>query len=474
MPECDTDRTIRTATLSAPQRAQLKRPRDLRSASRHAGMALVASAILCLPGTLLAQEPAAPAPVTEAKPLEGAPAAPQPIVQAVAPSEQPAQAAPGPEPAALKDELPPPPPPPPSAAPILKIGMGVRTGLGFAHVNPRSAGPNTRSVSLNDGLFDLITIRPYFSAQLHKNIGVVANFDIETGSGFNILDAIAQFKVVEEFQIWVGQHIPANDRNNFCGPFFANTWNFGVVVNSYPMDFAARDRGITFWGLLAGGILKYQASVVDLQPGRKIENARYAGRLTLNLLDPENYYYSSGTYFGAQDVLSFGAVFSYQKGLDIATTDADGDPGPTLTDNDFVGFSFDALFEKRLGRAGTLTVEGGYWNFEYTGKQYVVNQGSGSSGSGFVSGPGQSALAGVSYLLPQKMWIGQLQPNVKFQYAGKRVNDPALQRKDSKVVDIGLGYIIDGYNHQWRANFRHGNTHMGKENSFQLGVQFQI
>lgn len=469
MPECETDRTNRTATLSVALQAKHK-ARELRRSCTQASIALVASAILSLPGTLLAQEPAAP-PVTEAKPVEGAPAAPQPVVQAEAPSEQPAQAAPAPV-APPKEELPPPPPPPP-AAPVLKIGIGVRTGLGFGFAKAPGAGKSTGSISLNDGLFDLATIRPYFSAQLHKNIGVVANFDIETGPGFNLLDVIAQFKIVDEFQIWVGQHIPANDRNNFCGPFFANTWNFGVVVNSYPMDFAARDRGITFWGLLAGGILKYQASVVDLQPGRKIQNARYAGRLTLNLLDKENYYYSSGSYFGAQDVLSFGAVFSYQKGLDIPTTNAAGDPGDPLTDNDFVGFSFDALFEKRLGKAGTLTIEGGYWNFDYTGDQYVVNQGTSSSGKGFVSGPGQSALVGVSYLLPTKMWIGQLQPNVKFQYADKKVND-AMKVKDSKVVDIGLGYIIDGYNHQWRANYRYGDTHLGKENSFQLGVQFQI
>ena len=35
----------------------------------------------------------------------------------------------------------------------------------------------------------------------------------------------------------------------------------------FPMDFAARDRGFTFWGLVAGGILKYHLSVVDLQRG---------------------------------------------------------------------------------------------------------------------------------------------------------------------------------------------------------------
>lgn len=467
MPKCETEWTNGDATPTGESQVQPKQRGFLTCFSR-TGWALLASAALCLPAARLsaqAAEPAptvppAPTPAIEPKPVVGAPAAPEPTVLATAPAETPALAEP-------ESVIPDPPPAPKLEAPMLKIGMGVRTGLAFSHLNPPGEGATTNTVSLHDGLFDLVTIRPYFSAQLTKNIGVVANFDIET-SGFNILDAIAQFKIIDEFQLWVGQHIPANDRNNFCGPFFANTWNFAVTIQSYPMDFAARDRGFTFWGLVGGGILKYHVSAVDLQPGRNMKNARYAGRVTLNLLDPENYYYASGTYFGAQDTLAIGGVFSYQKGVD--TTDA---MGATLTDNDFIGFSFDLLFEKHTAKAGTFTLEGGYWNFDNTGDQYVVNQGTKSMGSGFVSGFGQSALAGVSWLTPKKYWLGQFQPNVKFQWADKKVNDP-LKADASKVLDIGLGYIIDGYNHQWRANYRFGDTHLGKEAAFQVGVQFQI
>src|SRR6185436_7402292 len=103
--------------------------------------------------------------------------------------------------------------------------------------------------------------------------------------------AIAQVKIVDEFQVWVGQHIPANDRINFQGPFYHNAWNFEGAVPAFPLD-----RGFTLWGLVAGGILKYHLSMVDLQPGRSVENARFAARATINLLDPENYYYTQGTY----------------------------------------------------------------------------------------------------------------------------------------------------------------------------------
>ncbi len=211
--------------------------------------------------------------------------------------------------------------------------------------------------------------------------------------GVSLLDAIAQIKVVDEFQIWVGQHIPANDRNNNNGPFFANTWNFAVDAGGYPFDAAARDRGVTFWGLIAGGRLKYHASMVDLHPGQKFATARYAGRLTLHLLEPEAFYYNSGTYWGTKDVLAIGAT-------------AQGQQGPDGTPNtDFAGFSFDAFFEKNTGGSGTITIEGGCWNFESTESAYVNNQGTLDSGAGVPGGPyGGSAYMGVLSGSRQTRW----------------------------------------------------------------------
>ncbi|HVZ34085.1 MAG TPA: hypothetical protein VG963_16780, partial [Polyangiaceae bacterium] len=255
----------------------------------------------------------APAPATtvpeEKYPAEAVitgPAAPQPIVQATAPEEEPALAEPKPI-----DEKPTSPPEPPK----LKIGLGLHTGLTLTANQP---GSNTARLSLDDGIGDEILIRPYFSAQLTKMVGMVANFQVTENRkqvGFAILDAILQVKFMDELQLWVGQHIPANDRNNMSGPFFNNSWNFAIAVPSYPFDVGARARGFTFWGLIAGGIIKYHLSMVDLQPGRSVKTSRLGARVTINLLDPENYYYASGTYYGAQDVLAIGGVVQYQKGV---------------------------------------------------------------------------------------------------------------------------------------------------------------
>jgi len=431
-----------------------------------------ASASAVLQPTARAQEPSAapppslpPAPTEpkfEAAPVVTGPVAPQPTVQAEAPQEEPALAQPDP----VEEK---PAPEPSILAPKLKIGIGVRTGLSMVVNNDGSGGDDDVKLELDDGLADQLLIRPYFSGELTKNIGVVANFEIGTngkGLGFSVLDAIAQVKIADEFQIWVGQHIPANDRTNFSGPFFHNSWNFAIAVPSYPFDRGARDRGFTFWGLIAGGILKYHLSMVDLQKGNSIQNSRFAGRVTFNFLDPENYYYASGTYYGAQDVLAVGGVLSYQKGADGGTdANMDGD-----IDNEFFGGSVDLLFEKRLGTAGTFTLEGGYWNFEGVGADYAANQSNIDVGTG-VTGPhpGQAVLASVSWLSPKKIGIAQIQPNFRLQYADYDATG------ETKVYDVGLAYVIDGFNHRWHFNYRHVDAEAtGKEDILQLGAQFQL
>ncbi|MDX2021040.1 MAG: hypothetical protein SF187_12435 [Deltaproteobacteria bacterium] len=358
---------------------------------------------------------------------------------------------------AVKKEAPP-------AKPTLTVGLGMRTGLALSFNNPQ----DKTLISLNDGLVDQANIRPFMTGQLNPTLGFFGSFELGTAKGlgqFAILDAIMQLKFREEFQIWVGQHIGANDRNNMNGPFFGNGWNFAIGVPSYPFDTGARDRGFTIWGLIKGGRLKYHASMLDLQPGQTLKNARYGGRLVLHLLEPEAFYYNSGTYFGQKDVLAIGATINYQKGVETAMP----------LENDFLGYSFDVFYEKNLGTPGTITLEGGYWDFSNVDAGYVVNQGTVDQGLGIAGPfPGKSFMASASWLSANKVGIGQLQPNVRYQlgdYDGST---------NLHVVDVGLGYIIDGFADRWYLNYRHrkGGGPMGMssptEDIMQVGFQIMM
>lgn len=430
-----------------------------------------------LPAAAQAPEAGEPSPTGEAwtesepttAPADAAPAA-EPSTAAANPSGT--EPAPDVEGAAVEGALPDAPPAEEGTEefkPTFTIGAGMRTGLRYT-----LSGPAEGELRLDDGLVDQAHIRPFMAGQLLPEVGYFVQFEVGTPNGlgnFAILDAIAQLKFLDELQVWVGQHIPANDRNNMNGPFFGNGWNFAIAVEEYPFDVGARDRGATVWGLISGGLLKYHLSVVDLQPGQQAENARVAGRLTLHLLEPEDFYYNSGTYFGTKDVLALGAVFHSQKGVDVPPS-TDPTAPPPNQDNDLFGYSFDLLFEKNLEKAGTFTAEGGYWNYEGSGNGYIVNQGTVDQGLG-VAGPypGTAYMGVVSWLTPDKIGPGQIQPNFRVQYA-------KWEPETRLVFDAGLAYVVDGFNHKYHFNYRHQKTEPAgggesvSADMIQFGVQY--
>lgn len=426
----------------------------------HATGLAVTGALLC-PSVAFAQDPppteeapattkTAPEPAPEPAPeaaSEPEAAPEEPVVEA-APEEALAEEAP-----VAEEEKP--------FEPSFTIGAGLRTGLNL------DFDPGT--LTLSDGLVDQINIRPFIGGSFTPMVSYWIQFEIGGGlaggvlPSFGILDAIAQFKFMDELQLWVGQHIPAGDRNNMNGPFFGNGWNFAIAAGGYPFDMGARDRGFTFWGLVGGGHFKYKLSMVDLQPERQISQSRFGARVDVHLLEPENFYYNSGTYFGEQDILTVGASVQGQSGDEA------------VDDDDLIGFNIDAMFEKNFGKGGTLTAELGYFNYDNTGAAYAVNQYTTDAGSGVGAGgsgppPGEGLLGMVSWLTPEKVGKGKLQPNARFQYGD-------YSGATTMVFDLGLAYIIDGFNHKYHINYRHieagpnGGATTG-DDSLQIGFQY--
>src|SRR6478735_9348440 len=395
------------------------------------------------------------------------------LAPSVAFAQDPPPEAPAAEPAPVATEAPAEEPPAEEEKkfePSFTIGAGLRTGLSL------DFDPGT--LSLNDGLVDEINVRPFLGGNLTPMVSYWVQFEIGSGSdtsattgaprqsflpAFGILDAIAQLKFADEFQLWVGQHIPAGDRNNMNGPFFGNGWNFAINAGGYPFDMGARDRGFTFWGLVKGGMLKYKLSMVDLQPGRQIAQSRFGARVDLHFWKPEAFYYNSGTYFGGQDILTIGASVNGQSGDE------------TVDDDDLIGFNIDGMFEKNFGKGGTLTAEVGYYNFDNTGaawtsNQYTADAGSGVPAGGTTGSVGEGLLAGLSWLTPGNIGAGKIQPNAKFQYGdyGTKI----------AVIDVGLAYIIDGFNHKYHLNYRHTETDPGTgsvgNDMLQVGFQYMM
>lgn len=330
----------------------------------------------------------------------------------------------------------------------VNVGMGLRTSFNTVE----DAAPNRSSWSKD---FNLDSFRFYLSGQLLEAVTFEFNTDYDgVGAGdIQVLDAVLKFQFNDYFNIWAGRFLPPSDRSNLSGPYFINSWEF-PFVQKYPAIFAGRDNGAALWGQIGGGQFKYQFGAFEGQGdsasgSNQRDELLYAGRLTLNLWDPEPGYYNSSTYYGAMNVLAVGLAGMFQDDS-IGTASAPGH---------FGGWNVDLLLERNLAGLGVATVEGAYYVYD--------NEGVTAEGRGyFVLG---------SYLFPSKVgagkFLGQLQPLVRFQ--GFKTEGPSVGHQDQ--LDIGLNYILNAHNARITLNYSIDDPASGPDiDSFLIGLQFQI
>ncbi|MGE4605541.1 MAG: hypothetical protein AAEJ52_02240, partial [Myxococcota bacterium] len=230
----------------------------------------------------------------------------------------------------------------------ISLGMGARFEAGATEKDTGNAWEKN---------FNVDSVRPYISGQVHEYIKFEVNLDFQTGTDLDtylrLLDGIVKFEFNDQVNIWGGRFLPPTDRANFSGPYFLNTWAFPLVAQKYPQIFDGRDNGVAFWGYDPSGRLKYQAGVFEGNSDAK--SPSFDARLTLNLLDKETGYYNASTYFGEKDILALGLVINAQP--DGSGRDATGKR------RSFVGWNADLLFEKKFGSAGALMIDAAYYGY---------------------------------------------------------------------------------------------------------------
>ncbi len=253
-----------------------------------------------------------------------------------------------------------------------------------------------------------------------------------------LLDAVIKLEPHDLANFWFGRFLPPTDRANLSGPYYQNAWNYPVQSNLYPAIYAGRHDGAAYWGQVMGGRFKWQLGMFDITGG---DNPLFAGRLVVNLLDPEPGYYNSSTYYGTKDVLAIGVVGQYQEGGDtVAGTGLDG-----------AAMSADILFEKELSGAGTLSVEAAYYDFEDTDQ-------------------GMSVWGLLGYLLPGRLGPGALQGVARLQTMMPESGD------DHLTLDLAANYILDGHNARFTLNYQRFLRHddIPSDQTVTLGGQLQL
>jgi hypothetical protein len=120
---------------------------------------------------------------------------------------------------------------------------------------------------------------------------------------------------------------------------------------------------------------------------------------------------------------------------------------------DYKAWNLDFLLEKRIG-AGAVSVEAAYYN--YRNDDVILAE------------QGKAWSTGLAYVFNLAPGQGKLQPFVQFQ---KFKPDNNI---DVKQSDIGLNYIIDGYNAQLSARYSKTETVAAADQSkFVVALQVQ-
>jgi hypothetical protein len=312
--------------------------------------------------------------------------------------------------------------------------------------------------------------RIYMSGQGHEYIKFTFNTEIDNGGSFvspddaanvRMMDGIIQFEIDDMVNFWMGRFLPPSDRANLCGPFYQTPYLYPFVSN-YEAIFAGRDDGAAYWGQLNGGQLKWQVGAFNgigrnyfptaANPGLNIVgdsvgpntdgDLLYAGRVVLNLLDPEPGYYAQSSYFGKKDILAIGVAAQYQ---DHAVNDGVVGGVETVGRSMF-GSNVDIMYETRLRNCGVFTINAAFYDFHdhHQTNAFAATQ------------EGDAGEIEVSYLTADTYCFGKVsgkfQPYARFQRYNR--DQKALAASFSTTAgpvldqqtDFGVNYVISGYN----------------------------
>ena len=117
----------------------------------------------------------------------------------------------------------------------VNLGVGLRT----SYTSTERGAPNGTSRSSD---FNLDNVRLYMSGQYGKVIKVTFNTERFGGPGaaggdnVRVMDAIAQFEFMPEFNLWMGRMLPPSDRANLYGPFSRCLGPIPVLPQTIPIS----------------------------------------------------------------------------------------------------------------------------------------------------------------------------------------------------------------------------------------------
>jgi len=316
----------------------------------------------------------------------------------------------------------------------LKFGLRLQTWYQYVDDGKRD----------DKGLNDFMVRRAYFyfTGQVTPKIGLFAhiasdrigqdrldNSSFGLGSGIAVRDAWIYLNLHEAFKIQMGRmYIPFTRSFGTESTFALLTIDLpftqgGVRGAPFFTNRVGRDEGLLIWGNPFKGFLQYRVGVFEgvENDDNPDDNLRFAGRVSLNLLEPEKSWFNKGTYLGKKKVLAIGAGFDFQEDLTLSGKQ----------DRDNLSWTVDFFLDHPVGE-GAITLEGAYIN---------VNNATQTLGFSRLVASDDAYIYYLQggYLFPGKFGPGRIQPY--FRYERLAVD----KKSDTSFPSIGLNYFLDGH-----------------------------
>jgi hypothetical protein len=358
------------------------------------------------------------------------------------------------------------------AAGTITFGEDKYVSVGFGVLAGYSSVEDTAPNGDDSSDFDLNVTRVYLSGGINKYIKGMVNIENSGGTGdkFSVIDAAAIFQINPELEIYAGRFLSPSSRANMAGPFYSSGdgyWQNIVARYGWNGGEIGRDEGVAIVGTAADERLAYSFGVFEggnifklsglinevgkadgfgetIVNNQQDDELMYAGRLQYAFWDKEPGYYGTGNYFGSKDIFTIG-VAARVKGDGAASDVAVGD---------YSQVSVDLLMEKQLA-AGAVSLEAAYYDYD--------------TDDVFLSEQGDAYAVSVGFIFKEKLGWGQVMPLVRYQSFD---NDNNVEQERT---DLGVNYVIDGYNAQISSFYRMAETTgAADQDTFVVNMQVQF
>jgi hypothetical protein len=187
-------------------------------------------------------------------------------------------------------------------------------------------------------------------------------------TGFNLLDAVGEWRPVKAFNIQFGEILAPVNREilkSSASTFMLDQSAYNLPDSAALQNNTGRDTGFMFRGYFLDDHLEYRSAILSGFRAVGVRNSpRFTERLQYNVFDTEVYTMPSyaGTYFGNKKILDIGGSYDTQSDLVVASGDAFLDipvPFGGLESTFIYQYINGGTFQTSLPQANTFSGEAG-------------------------------------------------------------------------------------------------------------------